>query len=617
MADVPGRVIQVAGTVQLAGASIDRGVLSSIQAASRKTGVDFAFMLAKARRESGFQADARNATSSAQGLYQFTHQTWMEQIKTHGPEHGLGELADRITKRPGGGYQADSQETLNRVLALRHDPHVSAAMAAEYAADNRRLLSKALGRPVGGTDLYLAHFLGPGGAIDFLRALDQRPDVSAADVVPAAARANPTTFRGDDGRPRSLAEVYAVVEQGIGGAMRRFAGAAGLVAGPVPLPPGVKPAAPPLEDLSVARAAGSATTEVAGRAVPLPAGLKPAAPLPEDMGHEVAQNFVPKPLAQKPLPETLEPASPAERFLADGTPSLDEAAMLQILLAAAPLVAPEPPDTRSLGLDAVRAFGGPHVPTPAPAPAEVQWAGEGNDSDGHSVVAASVDPSSEALIAEALASLSPEEQQVIASVVEAAQAVGARRGLSVVDIAGSALRAFDALAAERRAVPRAFARLDEGAVPLSNEVQDPSEVAAMSPPSPETSPEPPPVVLAQADGAPLPEAPDSPLLRPEIVVQPDSQAYLPQTPATVAAASSSPASTTTYSILAVVESFDPGRRLTEIKGQIPGQVTAQAAPAMVEPPRDRVAQARNPEANTVVADAQAGTLLGWLRRVIS
>lgn len=211
-------------TVRHGGSTIDRQVYSGIQEASEKTGVNFSFMLAKARHESGFQTDARNRSSSAQGLYQFTDQTWMDQVKRNGAKYGLGDLAARLSRRPGGGYQADSAQTRQAILALRKDPRICAAMAAEYANENRRYLTRKLGRPATETDLYMAHFLGPGGAADFLSTMDRTPNVSAADAFPKAARANPRIFYSPNGNPRSLIQVYAAMDTSITTAMNRFSG---------------------------------------------------------------------------------------------------------------------------------------------------------------------------------------------------------------------------------------------------------------------------------------------------------------------------------------------------------------------------------------------------------
>ena len=58
---------------------------------------------------------------------------------------------------------------------MRRDPQIASMMAAEYAKDNKAWLQKTLGRPVDSTDLYLAHFLGPGGAAKVLKAKAEDP----------------------------------------------------------------------------------------------------------------------------------------------------------------------------------------------------------------------------------------------------------------------------------------------------------------------------------------------------------------------------------------------------------------------------------------------------------
>src|SRR3546814_20136567 len=56
-------------------------------------------------------------------------------------------------------------------------------------------------------DLYLAHFLGVGGAAKFLSTHDRAPQATAASLFPAAARANRSIFYDRQGHARSLAEI--------------------------------------------------------------------------------------------------------------------------------------------------------------------------------------------------------------------------------------------------------------------------------------------------------------------------------------------------------------------------------------------------------------------------
>ena len=183
-------------------------VHSAIAKASARTGVDFNYLLGQAQVESGLQANARAGTSSATGLYQFVEQSWLGVVKAHGAEHGMGWASDSIRQGSNGRYYVADPAARRAILNLRNDPQASSLMAAEYAADNKAALETALGRSATGTDLYMAHFLGLGGARQFLTTMQSNPDRSAAGMFPAAARANRTIFYGAGGQPRSLAEIY-------------------------------------------------------------------------------------------------------------------------------------------------------------------------------------------------------------------------------------------------------------------------------------------------------------------------------------------------------------------------------------------------------------------------
>ena len=130
-------------------------VQTAIAAASRKTGIDFNYLLGQAQVESGMRADARAGTSSATGLYQFIEQSWLGVVKQHGAEHGLGWAADSIKQTGSGRYVVSDPAARSAILALRKDPETAALMAAEHAADNKAALETSLGRPATGTDLYM------------------------------------------------------------------------------------------------------------------------------------------------------------------------------------------------------------------------------------------------------------------------------------------------------------------------------------------------------------------------------------------------------------------------------------------------------------------------------
>jgi hypothetical protein len=180
-------------------------VQSAIQLAASRTGVDFDYLMGQAKIESGFDPGAKARTSSAAGLYQFIESSWLSVVKKHGAEHGLGWAADAI----GPGNRVSDPTTRKAILALRTDPQAASLMAAEHASDNKASIEGSLGREATGTDLYMAHFLGLGGAKKFLARMEADPDATAASLFPSAAGANRNVFFERDGSPRSLKEVYA------------------------------------------------------------------------------------------------------------------------------------------------------------------------------------------------------------------------------------------------------------------------------------------------------------------------------------------------------------------------------------------------------------------------
>lgn len=183
-------------------------VVSSIRQAAQATNIDFSLLMAQAQQESGFQADAKASGSSATGLFQFIDSTWLGLVQRYGAKYGAGALAQQITTDSSGRSVVADAATRQQILDLRRDPRLSAALAAEYARQNKSALEQALGRPAGNTDLYLAHFLGAGGATAFLKTLSSNGSTAGADLLPDAAAANPAVFYGASGQKLSIAEIY-------------------------------------------------------------------------------------------------------------------------------------------------------------------------------------------------------------------------------------------------------------------------------------------------------------------------------------------------------------------------------------------------------------------------
>jgi hypothetical protein len=158
-------------------------------------GVDPKLMASIAAIESGFRSTVKAGTSSATGLYQFIKGTWTAMIQKYGAKYGINPSTSPT------------------------DPRANALMGAEYLKENANAIKSVLkGRTLTDTDLYMAHFLGAGGARKFLSA---DPNAIAANVMPEAARANASIFY-DGRRPRTIAEVYALMNQKLRTRSKKF-----------------------------------------------------------------------------------------------------------------------------------------------------------------------------------------------------------------------------------------------------------------------------------------------------------------------------------------------------------------------------------------------------------
>lgn len=197
------------GSIYAADAPAGGRVANAIASASRTTGVDFAYLMGQAQIESAMDPNARSSASSATGLYQFLGQSWLKVINDHGAEHGLDWAANAIQRGSNGRYFVADPAMRQQILDLRKHPETASVMAAEFASDNRDFLEQQLGRPAQPVDLYLAHFLGAGGAAKFLAAADENPAGSAAALFPAAARANRSVFFDSQGNARSFSDIRA------------------------------------------------------------------------------------------------------------------------------------------------------------------------------------------------------------------------------------------------------------------------------------------------------------------------------------------------------------------------------------------------------------------------
>lgn len=192
---------------KIGGFRVERSVVRYIRDASEISGVSFEYMIAKAGHESRFISDASAERSSAEGLYQFTAETWLQQMKQHGAKYGYANLAGKIYRDSRGRYRVTDAKTKETILALRRSPRISAFLAAEYAKSNKKILQDQVRGEISSADLYIAHFMGPSGAVLLLRADKFTPNKLAADLFPDAAEANPPIFFKKGGKMRTVREV--------------------------------------------------------------------------------------------------------------------------------------------------------------------------------------------------------------------------------------------------------------------------------------------------------------------------------------------------------------------------------------------------------------------------
>jgi hypothetical protein len=186
-------------------------IAGAIKQAAGTTGANFEYLLATAKMESDFNPTAGASTSSAHGLYQFIDQTWLGTVKEAGAQLGYGQYADAISKSSSGSYSVSDPTARAAIMKLRDDPVVSSAMAGILTQSNSFNLTGKIGRRPTDAELYMAHFMGVGGAAKLISNAEDNPQASGAGLFPNAAAANRSIFYDSTGRARSVSEVYSVL----------------------------------------------------------------------------------------------------------------------------------------------------------------------------------------------------------------------------------------------------------------------------------------------------------------------------------------------------------------------------------------------------------------------
>jgi hypothetical protein len=187
-------------------------VTGAIRQASQATGTSFSYLLATAQVESGLNPRAGASTSSARGLFQFVEQTWLGTLKQSGPALGYGRYADAISRTASGHFEVKDPALRSQILKLRNDPAANAVMAGAFTKANAAYLAQKLGREPSEGELYIAHFLGAGGAARLISQAASNPNTTAATAFGNAAQANPAIFYDrKTGAARTVAQVRDVL----------------------------------------------------------------------------------------------------------------------------------------------------------------------------------------------------------------------------------------------------------------------------------------------------------------------------------------------------------------------------------------------------------------------
>ena len=191
---------------------IRRHLVQTIVRAAQAVQTDPVLLMAVADKESSFVTAVQAKTSSATGLYQFIERTWLGVVRDFGAKYGLEKEAALITSDANDRPVITDPAERARVLELRRDPYLSALMAGEMLKRDAARIALRIGRELTLGEVYLAHFLGPDDAEEFLANVVNKPAAAAAALLPGPARANRSIFfaagrfvgRGRHRKPLSL-----------------------------------------------------------------------------------------------------------------------------------------------------------------------------------------------------------------------------------------------------------------------------------------------------------------------------------------------------------------------------------------------------------------------------
>src|SRR4051794_24900049 len=142
---------------------VPRWLAETVVRAAQVTGVDPAYLMALADKESSLLPDNKARTSSAEGLFQFIKTTWLEVLRRYGSKHGHAAEAAAIHIVESRPVVSDPKQR-EAILSLRRNPYLSALMTGEMISTHRQILAGKVAHDPSFAELHMAHFLGVQGA---------------------------------------------------------------------------------------------------------------------------------------------------------------------------------------------------------------------------------------------------------------------------------------------------------------------------------------------------------------------------------------------------------------------------------------------------------------------
>lgn len=126
------------------------------------------------------------------GPFKFSEADWAKAISLHGAEAGLARYG---AVDQAGRFRPDPQY-VDALREARSDAGIASTVVAAKAAADARRFAHVVGREPHAGEAMMAHFVGVDATVKLVRAAEGGSRISAAKLVPEAAKAHPGLFAG-------------------------------------------------------------------------------------------------------------------------------------------------------------------------------------------------------------------------------------------------------------------------------------------------------------------------------------------------------------------------------------------------------------------------------------